>query len=86
MRKAGLTGRQAACLAMRWYDGLGQREIARLLGMTPQAVGGHLRGARANLGKAGLAVRKRTAAPAQMLLQSSEWLDRLTPEEIKGAL
>ena len=82
---AGLTPKQAQCLALYCYDGLSEKQIARRLGMRQQTVSRRIRAARRRLARVGL-----RAEPVhigfQAVLQpmASYEIDMLGPREIKA--
>ena len=81
---AGLTAKQALCLALHCFDGLTQEDIALSLGVTHQAVCCHIAAARVRLARAGLCLRKPESEPEVTVypVDPAE-LDKLGPDELK---
>jgi len=82
---AGLTERQTECLAMYYFDGLTQREIATRLGVVKMTVCEHIAAARKKLAAAGMkASRLEMSAWPQIHSMDPGQIDRLGPADVRG--
>ena len=82
---AGLTPRQALCLALHCFDGLTQTEIGLRLGITQRAVAYHIVAAHRRLAKVALRAKAcRTGFQAVLFPMDPSEIDRLGPRDIKA--
>ena len=85
LASAGLTKRQAACMALHSFDGLTQSQIAVRLQITERAVRYHLVAARRRLREAGLRPRRRLSQfQAKIYPKDPSELDNLAPDQLKA--
>ena len=85
LRGASLTERQMRCLAMWYFDGLKQAEIAERLSMSQPAVCQHIAAGRRRLTRAGLTPRRPEAQePPIIITMPPEMLDSLAPADLKA--
>lgn len=83
LAQAKLTDRQLACLALYYFDGMNQREIAERLGIGQRAVAYHINAGLAKLAQCGM-TPKRMELEFTPLLQTNINMDALGPDDIKA--
>ena len=85
LRAVQLTGRQATCLALYYFDDLSLGQIASALHIHRTVVSQHLRYGRQKLSAGRLAPRRMRWAKSPMLIQMDiEALDELSPDYLRG--
>ena len=85
LRAVQLTGRQATCLSLYYFDDLSLGQIARELHIHRTVVSQHLRYGRQKLSAGRLAPRRMRWAKSPMLIQMDiEALDELSPDYLRG--
>lgn len=85
LASAGLTVRQALCLALHCFDGLTQKEIGLRLGISQRAVAYHIAAAHRRLAKVALRAKVcRTEFEAVLYPMNPSEIDRLGPRDIKA--
>ena len=85
LASAGLTAKQALCLALHCFDGLTQEEIGLRMGITQRAAAYHIAAAHRRLAKVALrAEARRTEFQAVLYPMDPSEIDRLGPREIKA--
>ncbi|MBL7132700.1 MAG: sigma-70 family RNA polymerase sigma factor [Phycisphaerae bacterium] len=85
LASAGLTPKQALCLALHCFDGLTHEEVGLCLGIAQRTASYHIAAARRRLAEVGLRARvlRREFQPVLYPMDPSE-LDNLGLREIKG--
>jgi len=81
-----LSERELQCLAMYFYDGLRQREIAKSLGIKQRTVSHYLDRGRAKLAEHGMTPQRlqREERPKTILMDPRQ-MDNLDPESVVAA-
>ncbi len=85
LRKCNLTKRQMRCLAMWYFDGMTERGIAEVLGISHVAVHKLLGRGRKKLKAAGLRPQRRYLDyKPKLLVRDTGFLDSLGPDDIRA--
>ena len=85
LERAKLTRKQIRCLAMFFFDGLSTPEIARDMGISQQAVSGHLDAGIQRLRKQDLRITRCASMPAAKVFSiDTETLEKFGPENLLG--
>ena len=83
---AELSDRQLLCMALRFFEGRTQQEIAERLGTSQPAIYYHIAAGRRRLARAGLTIARSSGAHTRRraVVLDPAILDELPPWEIKG--
>ena len=80
-----LTARELQCLAMYYYDGLRQRQIAEALGLKQQTVATYLERGRTKLAERGMNPKRiELVDPPTCKTMDPSQMDRLGPDDVKA--